>query len=756
MARSAPTRSTSGTRSRQRGTERSMSPLPSQHPRPTLRKLVWSRLAIWITVALWSLYILTALLAIAQGGAFVDVWDLVGTIGYLAVVTVLAFSALMYLVTRLGAFERFASHHRTSRSELDHHMSAPRGGLTLLIPSYAEEPELVRQALWSAALQEHPALEVVLLIDDTPHPSDVADAERLDRTRLLVDEIAAALESERMRVAQVLADLDSGATIGIAEVAREYDHAASWLAASAEAEPRNDHIGVFFADQVIGGLARLLRATADALNAAPDDETLPVARLRELLQRLERIFSARMQSFERKRYASLSHEPNKAMNLNAYLGLMGGRYRETNGREGLELVPVAEDEPFAVDAPAAQYVLTLDADSMLLPEYAVRLVHLMDQPENQRVAVAQTPYSSFRGAVTRIERFASATTDVQHIVHQGLTAFDATFWVGANAVIRRTALDDIVVVERVDGREVPRYVQDRTVIEDTESSIDLMAHDWSLVNYPERLSYSTTPRDFGSLVVQRRRWANGGLLILPKLFGLIRRRRRERRPVPLRASLLRANYLASIAWSSFGMLLLMVSFPFNGLLVNPLLALVAVPYFISMASDLRYSGYHRRDVVGVYGINLLLLAVNIAGVVGSLAQAVTGQRSRFARTPKVENRTVSPALYVIAPCAIAGFSLWVAVIAVVSGAWGTLGFSLLNLLCALWASFRLIGFGNTLGDIWAGWLNWIWVDERPRDPAPAATAPDWRAMLDDGPAEAPQRPARRGRTRHATAEVTSP
>src|SRR3712207_8901858 len=50
-----------------------------------------------------------------------------------------------------------------------------------------------------------------------------------------------------------------------------------------------------------------------------------------------------------------------------------------------------------------------------------------------------------------------------------------------------------------------RSVQDRTVIEDTESSVDLAAHGWTLINYPERLSYSATPPDFGSLVVQRDR-----------------------------------------------------------------------------------------------------------------------------------------------------------------------------------------------------------------------------------------------------------
>ena len=37
-------------------------------------------------------------------------------------------------------------------------------------------------------------------------------------------------------------------------------------------------------------------------------------------------FRAELTWFERKLYASLSHEPNKAMNLNSYIGLMGGSY----------------------------------------------------------------------------------------------------------------------------------------------------------------------------------------------------------------------------------------------------------------------------------------------------------------------------------------------------------------------------------------------------------------------------------------------
>ena len=46
-----------------------------------------------------------------------------------------------------------------------------------------------------------------------------------------------------------------------------------------------------------------------------------------------------------------------------------------------------------------------------------------------------------------------------------MTYYDATFWVGANAVIRKAALDDICVVSTEDTRTVKTYIQDRTVIE---------------------------------------------------------------------------------------------------------------------------------------------------------------------------------------------------------------------------------------------------------------------------------------------------
>src|SRR6185295_8322144 len=104
-------------------------------------------------------------------------------------------------------------------------------------------------------------------------------------------------------------------------------------------------------------------------------------------------FLAEFDVFERKQYCNLSHEPNKAMNLNSYLGLMGKRVRPVSGQHG-----VALEETSALTGsrliPDSPYVLTLDADSLLLPHYAHTLVHLMERPEHVQTAVAQTPYSA--------------------------------------------------------------------------------------------------------------------------------------------------------------------------------------------------------------------------------------------------------------------------------------------------------------------------------------------------------------------------
>ncbi len=718
---------------RQWGTERETLPLSNLHDEPSGRTVVFSRLAIVLTVLFWAMYVVSVIIRQLIDGPKSYQFTM-EVVGYLVVVTFLTFSALVYLIARQGAFQRFSGHTRVPRTMLDRYFSAHQPPITVLVPSYSEETEVVRKTLLSAALQEYPDIRVVLLLDDDPFNVRPENRDRLEATCALGDEIATLLSKPCERFNKTLKQLKAAnhknetlTDSTISKVAADYIWAAAWLDTLAEKEVIEDHVDRFFADQVLCKLAEDLRLVGEGLlGAHPTDMQYPAERLLQLSHRLVWIFSAKLQVFERKRYISLSHESNKAMNLNAYIGLMGGMYQREETPDGIVLTPTLNKKSADMIIPDSDFILTLDADSILLREYCLRLVYFLEQADNADVAVVQTPYSSFRGAPTRLERLSGATTDIQHIIHQGMAYYGATFWVGANAVIRKRALEDIVEKEWVGGFEIKRYVQDSTVIEDTESSIDMALYGWRLVNYPERLSYSATPPDFGSLVIQRRRWANGGLLILPKLWKLLRERKHQGKPVPKVESMIRLNYMASIAWSNLGLVFLLV-YPYDGRLLSPLILLAATPYFLSMAIDLKSCRYNYSDIIRIYGFNLILLPVNIAGTLKSLEQALTTKKTPFARTPKVRNRTRVALPYVLSPLFIVGFSLFTLGHNIQGENWGNAAFAGFNTFAATWAIFSYIGIKNLLIDIWLGLTDMLYVEVSPQKLSQKSAAKKFRS-----------------------------
>jgi cellulose synthase (UDP-forming) len=179
----------------------------------------------------------------------------------------------------------------------------------------------------------------------------------------------------------------------------------------------------------------------------------------------------------------------------------------------------------------------------------------------------------------------------------------------------------------------------------------------------------------------------------------------------------------------------LLAFPYDSRLLSPFVLLAALPYFLAMASDLHYCGYKRTDVLRIYGFNLILLPVNLAGVLKSLQQALTGKKIPFARTPKVKNRTVSPMLYVITPLLIIAFSLFTLWRDEMAHNWGNALFAGFNAFVAAWATMAYIGLWNTLVDVWHGLTDWMYVEIKPKA---AVTAPisepelDWRAVLYHG------------------------
>ncbi|HWF55113.1 MAG TPA: glycosyltransferase family 2 protein [Solirubrobacteraceae bacterium] len=707
------------------------------------------RLAVAITAAAWC-----GLVGLTVAGEFTDRHakppNPLEALLFIVFVSLLAGSALAYMTARLGFYYRVRRHRRVARATLDEFFATRRPDVTVLIPSYQEDARVICNTLLSAALQEYPNLRVVLLIDDPPEPPYAPARAMLAAARSLPGEVAARLAEPGDRFRAALSYYESGEPSEGADrvasadeldrLAGEYEFAERWLQQTAVELAPVDHADRFVADHVLGRLAADLGGTGTALRSAAADPGARIERARVLglYRRLVWTFTAELGSFERKRFVSLSHEPNKAMNLNSYIGLMGGRYCERLTPEGRVLQPVEDGAD--VQIPGSDYILTLDADSVVLPEYCIRLVYELEQVRHADVGVCQTPYSSFPGAATRLERIAGATTDLQHIIHQGMTFHGASFWVGANAILRKRALDDVLETEYLGDWPIRRYIRDRTVIEDSESTIDLEIHGWRLLNYPERLSYSATPPDFGALCIQRHRWANGGLLILPKLWRMIRARRGRGQRTSLGEIYLRVNYLASLFWSSLA-LLFVLAFRVDDRLLSPLVLVIAAPYFVTMALDLRYCGYKALDVLRIYAFNLILLPVNLSATVSSIVQGLTGAKGQFRRTPKVGNRTRPALLYLLLPYLLVLVSLYTLRRSAESHLWADAGFAGVNAALCLYAIVAFVGLGHSLIDVAGHVLSWLYKPERAgavrATPAiaPLGGRPDWEVVLYFGTAD---------------------
>lgn len=627
---------------------------------------------------------------------------------FLAIVVLLIYGSFVYQATRLGYIRRRAQHRPASSATLDELFNDRRKPLTILVPSYREDRRVIFQTLMSAALQEYPERRVVLLVDDPPRPETAAEAALLAEARELPLHIAALLAraarpfdnacaSYARRCARAEYNRIDAAR-EIVRLAELWQRAGAWFAREADDYPILDHTDRLFVDKVLRSRAEAHARHADRLlEDLARGKALDDNQLRTEYRKLGALFSCELASFERKRYENLSHESNKAMNLNSYIGMVGRSFRERTTGSGLFLDEV-EMGSADFTVPDADYFITLDADSLLLPEYALRLIHVLEQPGNERIAVVQTPYSAVPGAPSELERVAGATTDMQYIIHQGFTQHNATYWVGANALLRHAALKEIAVREFERGFPVQRFIQDRTVIEDTESSVDLAVRGWRLHNYPERLAYSATPPDFGSLIIQRRRWANGGLIILPKLLGYLLKRPQG----GVREALLRTHYLISIAAVNVS-LLLMLAFPFGESIESVLLPLSALPYFWLYGRDLLLCGYRRADLFKIYALNLLLIPVNLGGVLKSVQQGYTGKKIPFGRTPKVRGRTAAAPLYIIAGYALFAQWLFGAALNFHDGYAGHAVFATVNAAVLLYAIRTFVGYRESWEDLRASW-----------------------------------------------------
>jgi len=658
-----------------------------------------------VLVGTLSVYSAQVLAEVRIHAAWGDIGSVAEMVLFLAVLYMFALGGLAYMIIRVGWLRREQAFRHTPREEVQRDLfgggDAP--SVLFLVPSYKEERGVVWRTLLSAALQEYPNRRVVLLIDDPPDSVDPRDQRALLRARRLAGEVRALLATPAAHVDRACAGYAARLRKGTLDethetrcLARLNEYVAGWFSDCAAQEPVYDHMSRFFARDLLAGRADEAQRQADTLwERLERSDPLPADAVRREYRRLACLFRVEVTHFERKRYANLSHAPNKAMNLNSYLGLVGGAFVEER-REGAPVLVAAPREDAGLVVPDTEMVVILDADSLVLGHYAQTLVDVLKRPENADIAVAQTPYRSFSGHATLLERSAAATTDVMYFGHVGFTHFNAGFMVGASTMIRMEALRQVSRETTEGGHPIVRFLHDRTMIEDAETSVDLICQGWRIYNHPARLSWSATPPDFGALVIQRRRWANGGLILWPKLLRYVIWR--AWRPRELIGASVSTQYLAAGALVNLGMLTMLV-YPFESIPWSLWGPLAAVPYFFLYGRDLTLVGYRWRDLARAYALNLLLIPVVIAGTLRSLEQIATGRRAPFARTPKVRGRTGAPALYVAFVLGLVLYLAGMVGVDLARGRWVHLAFSGFNGAMLLYALTCLMDPAAALEDL---------------------------------------------------------
>ena len=118
------------------------------------------------------------------------------------------------------------------------------------------------------------------------------------------------------------------------------------------------------------------------------------------------------------------------------------------------------------------------------------------------------------------------------------------------------------------------------------------------------------------------------------------------------------------------------------------------------------------------------------------------------RTPKVRNRTATPALFVLVPLAIVAFSVFTFARDLSAQNWGNAIYAAVNAILASLAFVAYIGIRPAIVDVALGVTDWLYVDpergsrrgtptrraSRPAAPTPVAPAPaepHWRSVLFD-------------------------
>ena len=326
----------------------SASSAPRSAPNPCRRstrsrrdsKITWSRVAIVLTVLFWAIYVVTTIIR-----QFIDN----GSQNFRFTMEAIGYTGRRHLPHLLradvpggpaGSALSVPEARRAFRGPSSTGTSPThQPSITVLVPSYAEEPEVVRDdaAVGRAAGVPRPARRAAARRPAEPDRPGRARAARRD-PRASPDEIEAMLR----RAARSASPTRScGTSSAERDAGRRCDRRGTLASSPVDyaGRPRlarSDHgrrrarstttSTSSSSTRCCGARPTTCALTGEAAARGHRRGRLPDvrARARSCTAASRGPSTPSSTCFERKKYASLSHEANKAMNLNAYIGLMGG------------------------------------------------------------------------------------------------------------------------------------------------------------------------------------------------------------------------------------------------------------------------------------------------------------------------------------------------------------------------------------------------------------------------------------------------
>ena len=158
-----------------------------------------------------------------------------------------------------------------------------------------------------------------------------------------------------------------------------------------------------------------------------------------------------------------------------------------------------------------EFILTLDADHVALPNMLDRLLGYFTDP---KVAFVQSPHDFYNtDSFTHVvndegRRLWEENRIFFSLVQAGKDAWGASFYCGSCGIMRRKALEEI------------GGFSTRSVTEDMETSIVLHGRGWTSRYHGETLAYGLAPASASQYHVQRLRWGTGSMQVLRKMNPL--------------------------------------------------------------------------------------------------------------------------------------------------------------------------------------------------------------------------------------------